>query len=90
MENEKDNDKIVNNKNTENENLTNHIDNTKILDIKVKEELEKSFIAYAMAVNVSRAIPDVRDGLNLFIVVYFMLWANLTCLMIKHIKNVLV
>ena len=36
MENEKDNDKIVNNKNTENENLTNHIDNTKILDIKVK------------------------------------------------------
>ena len=64
MENEKDNDKIVNNKNTENENLTNHIDNTKILDIKVKEELEKSFIAYAMAVNVSRAIPDVRDGLK--------------------------
>ena len=40
------------------------IDNTKILDVKVKEELEKSFIAYAMAVNVSRAIPDVRDGLK--------------------------
>ncbi len=40
------------------------VDNTKILDIKVKEELEKSFIAYAMAVNVSRAIPDVRDGLK--------------------------
>ena len=40
------------------------VDNTKILDVKVKEELEKSFIAYAMAVNVSRAIPDVRDGLK--------------------------
>jgi len=40
------------------------IDNSKVLDIKVKEELEKSFIAYAMAVNVSRAIPDVRDGLK--------------------------
>ena len=40
------------------------IDASKILDIKVKEELEKSFIAYAMAVNVSRAIPDVRDGLK--------------------------
>ena len=40
------------------------IDSSKILDIKVKEELEKSFIAYAMAVNVSRAIPDVRDGLK--------------------------
>ena len=36
----------------------------KILEVKVKEELEKSFIAYAMAVNVSRAIPDVRDGLK--------------------------
>ena len=35
------------------------IDASKILDVKVKEELEKSFIAYAMAVNVSRAIPDV-------------------------------
>lgn len=42
----------------------NIVDNTRILDIKVKEELEKSFIAYAMAVNVSRAIPDVRDGLK--------------------------
>ncbi|MBQ2723047.1 MAG: DNA gyrase subunit A [Clostridia bacterium] len=30
----------------------------------VEEELKKSFIAYAMAVNVSRAIPDVRDGLK--------------------------
>ena len=65
MENEKDNDKIVKGTVNENEHLTDHIvDNTKILDIKVKEELEKSFIAYAMAVNVSRAIPDVRDGLK--------------------------
>ena len=40
------------------------IDASKVLDVKVKEELEKSFIAYAMAVNVSRAIPDVRDGLK--------------------------
>ncbi len=37
---------------------------TKILDREVDEELKKSFIAYAMAVNVSRAIPDVRDGLK--------------------------
>jgi DNA gyrase subunit A len=32
--------------------------------IEVVGELKKSFIAYAMAVNVSRAIPDVRDGLK--------------------------
>ena len=37
---------------------------TRMLDVEVDEELKKSFIAYAMAVNVSRAIPDVRDGLK--------------------------
>ncbi len=37
---------------------------TKILDIEVNDELKRSFIAYAMAVNKSRAIPDVRDGLK--------------------------
>ena len=40
-----------------NENLT-------IIKRPVVEEMKKSFIAYAMAVNVSRAIPDVRDGLK--------------------------
>ena len=39
-------------------------ENTKIIKIDANEELKKSFIAYAMAVNVSRAIPDVRDGLK--------------------------
>ena len=37
---------------------------TKVVDINVEGEIKKSFIAYAMAVNVSRAIPDVRDGLK--------------------------
>lgn len=37
---------------------------TTLIDIEVEEELKKSFISYAMAVNVSRAIPDVRDGLK--------------------------
>lgn len=46
------------------EEILDKIDASKIMDVKVKEELEKSFIAYAMAVNVSRAIPDVRDGLK--------------------------
>jgi len=40
------------------------IDRTKVVKIELNEELRKSFIAYAMAVNVSRAIPDVRDGLK--------------------------
>ncbi len=37
---------------------------TKILDVEVDDELKRSFIAYAMAVNKSRAIPDARDGLK--------------------------
>ena len=42
-----------------------HLDDSKVLNVEVeKNELKKSFIAYAMAVNVSRAIPDVRDGLK--------------------------
>ncbi len=40
------------------------VDNTKYIDREINEELKDSFLAYAMAVNVSRAIPDVRDGLK--------------------------
>ncbi len=39
-------------------------ENTKIKQVEATDELKKSFISYAMAVNVSRAIPDVRDGLK--------------------------
>ena len=42
----------------------NYVDNTKILSTPVVDEMKKCFISYAMAVNVSRAIPDVRDGLK--------------------------
>ena len=40
------------------------VDNTRYIKIPLNEEMKKSFISYAMAVNVSRAIPDVRDGLK--------------------------
>ena len=39
-------------------------DNSRMLHVDVNDELKKSFISYAMAVNISRAIPDVRDGLK--------------------------
>ena len=42
----------------------NALENTNVKIIKMEEEMKRSFIAYAMAVNVSRAIPDVRDGLK--------------------------
>jgi DNA gyrase subunit A len=36
----------------------------RIIPIEVRDEMRKSFIDYAMSVIVSRAIPDVRDGLK--------------------------
>ncbi len=47
-----------------NDELKESIRNSKIVEVEVNGEVKKSFIAYAMAVNVSRAIPDVRDGLK--------------------------
>ena len=32
--------------------------------IEIQEEMERSFLDYAMSVIVSRALPDVRDGLK--------------------------
>ncbi|NLT19015.1 MAG: DNA gyrase subunit A [Firmicutes bacterium ADurb.Bin080] len=46
------------------QNIKEILEKTKIREIKVIDEMQKSFIAYAMAVNVTRAIPDVRDGLK--------------------------
>ena len=40
------------------------VDNTKIITRDVEQEMKVSFMNYVMAVNVSRAIPDVRDGLK--------------------------
>jgi DNA gyrase subunit A len=36
----------------------------KIVSVQMEKEVKKSFIEYAMSVIVSRALPDVRDGLK--------------------------
>ena len=36
----------------------------KIVPVKIEEEMKKSYIDYAMSVIVSRALPDVRDGMK--------------------------
>ncbi|MCL1790326.1 MAG: DNA gyrase subunit A [Peptococcaceae bacterium] len=41
-----------------------NIGNGKILPIEISEEMKRSFIDYSMSVIVSRALPDVRDGLK--------------------------
>lgn len=41
------------------------ISNTgKIIDVDLRKEMQASFMAYSMSVIVSRALPDVRDGLK--------------------------
>ena len=39
-------------------------DRTKIVDTNIEEEMKTSYIDYSMSVIVSRALPDVRDGLK--------------------------
>ena len=38
--------------------------NHRIYPLNIEEEMQKSFISYAMAVIIDRALPDVRDGLK--------------------------
>ena len=38
--------------------------NQKIEDVELEREMKKSYIDYSMSVIVSRALPDVRDGLK--------------------------
>jgi DNA gyrase subunit A len=40
------------------------LDAGNIRPIRIEEEMRTSYVDYAMSVNVSRAIPDVRDGLK--------------------------
>lgn len=38
--------------------------NQKIVDVEISKEVRKAFLDYSMSVIVSRALPDVRDGLK--------------------------
>ena len=38
--------------------------NQSILERDLIEEMEESYLSYAMSVIISRALPDVRDGLK--------------------------
>lgn len=42
----------------------NLLDNQNIIPVNIEDEMRKSYIDYAMSVIVSRALPDVRDGLK--------------------------
>lgn len=49
----------------DNENMENGVFNHgRIKDVDVQEEMKSSFLGYSMSVIISRALPDVRDGLK--------------------------
>ncbi|HPV15612.1 MAG TPA: DNA gyrase subunit A, partial [Candidatus Cloacimonadota bacterium] len=39
-------------------------DNTKIISVQIEEQLKQAYLDYSMSVIVSRALPDIRDGLK--------------------------
>ena len=39
-------------------------ENQKIIDVNMEKEVKKSFLEYSMSVIISRALPDVRDGMK--------------------------
>ena len=40
------------------------IENDRIIKINIEDEMKSAYIDYSMSVIVSRALPDVRDGLK--------------------------
>ena len=44
--------------------INNNYQGERLVPLDIEHELKNSFISYAMAVIVSRALPDVRDGLK--------------------------
>ena len=39
-------------------------DASTVINVDIENEMKKSFLDYSMSVIVSRALPDVRDGLK--------------------------
>ena len=42
----------------------NNLTYDKIVDVEISDKMKSAYIDYAMSVIVSRALPDVRDGLK--------------------------
>ena len=41
-----------------------NLENQKIVPVNIEKQMKESFLDYSMSVIVSRALPDVRDGLK--------------------------
>ena len=52
------------NKNYEDSHFEEYLDTQTIVDVNIENRMKEAFIDYAMSVIVSRALPDIRDGLK--------------------------
>ena len=59
----------------------------RVKTVNISEEMKKSFISYSMSVIVSRALPDVRDGLKPVHRRILYAMHDLELHQINHIKN---
>ena len=48
----------------------------KLIPVNIEDAMKSAYIDYSMSVIVSRALPDVRDGLKLFIEEFCMVCIN--------------
>ncbi len=55
---------MAKNKKYEDSHFEEYFDTQKIVDVDIEKRMKEAFIDYAMSVIVSRALPDVRDGLK--------------------------
>ena len=61
---EKDESKILEDEHFADLDLTDDEPHAKLISVNLEKEMKKSFLDYSMSVIVSRALPDVRDGLK--------------------------
>ena len=50
--------------NTQSSDFEKHLENQTIVEVDIEKRMKEAFIDYAMSVIISRALPDVRDGLK--------------------------
>ena len=55
---------MAKNKKYEDSHFEEYFDTQTIVDVDIEQRMREAFIDYAMSVIVSRALPDVRDGLK--------------------------
>ena len=55
---------MAKNKKYEESHFEEYLETQTIVDVDIEQRMKEAFIDYAMSVIVSRALPDVRDGLK--------------------------